>query len=328
MWRDSLAIGPFGPAQLFQMGIRGNDYVTRGEAHDWQFASKEPFASFFVGADPTDEPRVGTWRIAIDRGKRVLIEIAGNRAAVATVLEICLQSARGRDAVWLTPRKNPIIVGVTSDSPSRIEMASRTIADQMRQAFPGTERLEVEATVIVVDIQGSTELLKRWGVVEYSRWFGELSDAIQGLISEKKGAANYWSKSTGDGLLLVYGLATSQRRHAEYATRAAMKISDMVRTAYGDDIRFRIGVATGNVVPSFFKKGGGEVVQEVNGETIAAAERLQSSQKGHDGNLWIAESTYMTIGARTRKYFSPLQAGLVRDYPDLIPYRYEKRRTE
>jgi class 3 adenylate cyclase len=94
----------------------------------------------------------------------------------------------------------------------------------------------------------------------------------------------------GDGVLVYFGYPRAHEDDAERATRCGLALVDRVpRLGQGEELKARVGVATGLVVV------GGEVVEhDVAGDTPNLAARLQVLAE--PGQIVLAGATRRLIG--------------------------------
>ena len=118
-----------------------------------------------------------------------------------------------------------------------VEVARRALEAGLE--LGGEER---SATVIFVDLAGSTALACRVPAVEVVSMLNRFFDAIAAAVAGEGGWIN---KFHGDGALCVFGVPQEQLDHAERALRAAIAMSQSLRSL---DVDFGVGVSSGLVV--------------------------------------------------------------------------------
>jgi len=146
---------------------------------------------------------------------------------------------------------------------------------------------DVEVTVLFVDIRGFTAFAERSSASEVVRRLNGFYERIVPILIRRGGHAN---KFVGDGLLGVFGAPDRRPDHADCAVGAALEIVEIVRRAYGEELRIGIGVSSGPVMAGTIG-GGGRLEFTVIGDTVNTASRVEAVTRQTGDELLITEAT-------------------------------------
>ncbi len=138
------------------------------------------------------------------------------------------------------------------------------------------------ATVVFADLVGSTALADSQDA-ERSRAL--LNRFYEGMAGEIALAGGTIEKFIGDAVVAVFGAPAAQEDHVDRALHAALAMRRRLRDVFGDTLRLRIGVNTGDVVLGQARAGS----SFVTGDAVNVAARLEQS----------AEPGQILVGART-----------------------------
>ena len=144
------------------------------------------------------------------------------------------------------------------------------------------------------DLVGSTALSARLDPEDMREVIRAYQDASSGAIARYDG---FVAKFMGDGVLAYFGFPRAHEEDAERAVRAGLDIAAVVaklETRANENLRVRIGIATGIVVVGDVVGQGSAQEQAVVGETPNLAARLQGLAE--PGSVVIAESTKRLLG--------------------------------
>ena len=148
------------------------------------------------------------------------------------------------------------------------------------------------------DLVGSTALTARLDPEDMREVIRAYQDACSGAIARYDG---FVAKFMGDGVLAYFGFPRAHEEDAERAVRAGLDIAAVVaklETRANENLKVRIGIATGIVVVGDLVGQGTAQEQAVVGETPNLAARLQALAE--PGSVVIAESTRRLLGGDVR----------------------------
>jgi class 3 adenylate cyclase/predicted ATPase len=171
----------------------------------------------------------------------------------------------------------------------------------------GAERVGAEAerrqlTVMFCDLVGSTALSTRHDPEDLRELIGGYHRAVAETAGRFDG---FIAKYMGDGVLIYFGYPRAHEDDAERAVRAGLAVIEAVgRLPAWEDLRVRLGIATGLAVVGDLIGEGAAQERGVVGETPNLAARLQA----------LATPNTLVIGEATRR-----QIGGLFDLEDLGP---------
>jgi class 3 adenylate cyclase/predicted ATPase len=180
----------------------------------------------------------------------------------------------------------------------RGEPATRDVAQSAASATPApaaspsvdAERRQL--TVMFCDLVGSTALSTRHDPEDLRELIGDYHRAVAETVG---GFDGFVAKYMGDGVLIYFGYPQAHEDDAERAVRAGLAVIEAVgRLPAQEDLRVRLGIATGLVVVGDLIGEGSAQEQAVVGETPNLAARLQSLAGPND--IIIADATRRQIG--------------------------------
>ena len=151
-----------------------------------------------------------------------------------------------------------------------------------------------QLTVLFSDLVGSTALSARLDPEDMREVIRAYQDACSGAVARYDG---FVAKFMGDGVLSYFGFPRAHEEDAERAVRAGLDISAVVaklETRANENLKVRVGIATGIVVVGDFVGQGSAQEPAVVGETPNLAARLQALAE--PGAVVIAESTRRLLG--------------------------------
>jgi adenylate cyclase len=294
----------------------------------WSMVSAAPLlgiAVYFVGLAPEqrlDAPPVliVTCTLAIICGLVVMIPAARSiadplravRDAMARVESGDLEVELGVDdtgEVGLVQSGFNRMVAELRERQRMQDIFGRHVGTQVAElAMNGTSRLggeRREATVLFVDVIGSTQMSNRKSPDEVVTLLNDLFAAVVRVVADEGGWVN---KFMGDGALCVFGPPGDCGHHAERALRAARALQDEVAALQeiNEDFDVAIGVSTGDVVAG---NVGAEDRYEytVIGDAVNEASRLTEEAKIYPSRLLTSWLTVKSAGAQESVYWE--QAG-------------------
>src|SRR5213083_1986921 len=142
------------------------------------------------------------------------------------------------------------------------------------------------ATVIFADLVGSTELGGSQDPERTRVLLGRFYDAMAEEIERAGGTVE---KFAGDAVMAAFGAPTAQEDHAERALHAALSMRRRLEELFGQTLRLRIGVNTGEVVVGGARGGG----SFVTGDAVNVAARLE--QAAGPGEILVGERTAAAV---------------------------------
>src|SRR6516162_1014742 len=150
-----------------------------------------------------------------------------------------------------------------------------------------------QLTVMFCDLVGSTALSTRHDPEDLRELVGDYHRAVAETVGRFDG---FVAKYMGDGVLIYFGYPQAHEDDAERAVRAGLTVIEAVgRLPAREDLRVRLGIATGLAVVGDLIGEGAAQERGVVGETPNLAARLQGLVS--PGALVIAENTRRQIGA-------------------------------
>jgi class 3 adenylate cyclase/tetratricopeptide (TPR) repeat protein len=149
-----------------------------------------------------------------------------------------------------------------------------------------------QLTVMFCDVVGSTALSTRYDPEDLRELIGGYHRAVAETVGRFDG---FVAKYMGDGVLVYFGYPRAHEDDAERAVRAALAVIEAVgRLPAREDLRVRLGIATGLAVVGDLIGEGAAQERGVVGETPNLAARLQALATPN--TLVIAEATRRQIG--------------------------------
>jgi class 3 adenylate cyclase/predicted ATPase len=159
-----------------------------------------------------------------------------------------------------------------------------------------------QLTVMFCDLVGSTGLSTRHDPEDLRELLGDYHRAVADTVG---GFDGFVAKYMGDGVLIYFGYPQAHEDDAERAVRAGLAVIQAVgRLPAREDLRMRLGIATGLAVVGDLIGEGAAQERGVVGETPNLAARLQA----------LAAPNTLVIGEATRR-----QIGGLFDLEDLGP---------
>jgi class 3 adenylate cyclase len=155
---------------------------------------------------------------------------------------------------------------------------------------PDAQRRQL--TVQFCDLVGSTELSTRLDPENLRDIISAYHRSVADTVARFDG---YIARYMGDGVLVYFGYPQAHEDDAERAVRAALALVEVVGTIEApEQLRVRVGIATGPVVVGDLIGSGEAQQRQVVGETPNLAARLQALAK--PGEVVIAPSTRRLLG--------------------------------
>jgi len=171
-----------------------------------------------------------------------------------------------------------------------VPAASATAVPRDAPAPAEAERRQL--TVMFCDLVGSTALATRFDPEDLRDLIGDYHHAVADTVGRFDG---FVAKYMGDGVLIYFGYPRAHEDDAERAVRAGLAVIEAVgRLAAREDLRVRLGIATGLAVVGDLIGEGAAQERGVVGETPNLAARLQALAMPN--TLVIAEATRRQVG--------------------------------
>src|SRR6516225_5732227 len=131
-----------------------------------------------------------------------------------------------------------------------------------------------QLTVMFCDIVGSTALSTRYDPEDLRELIGDYHRAVAETVGRFDG---FVAKYMGDGVLIYFGYPRAHEDDAEQAVYAALAVIEAVsRLPAREDLRVRLGIATGLAVVGDLIGDGAAQERGVVGKTPNLAARLQA----------------------------------------------------
>src|SRR5438067_2688514 len=183
--------------------------------------------------------------------------------------------------------------------------AGRAAVEDVPAASPASAPAEAERrqlTVMFCDLVGSTPLSTRFDPEDLREIVGAYHRCVADTVAR---FAGFVAKYMGDGVLVYFGYPQAHEDDAERAVRAGLAVIEAVGgLSAREELRVRLGIATGLAVVGDLIGEGAAQERGVIGETPNLAARLQG----------LAAPNTLTIGEATRR-----QIGGLFDLDDLGP---------
>jgi class 3 adenylate cyclase len=174
--------------------------------------------------------------------------------------------------------------------PATMPAATVTAAPPDAPAPAEAERRQL--TVMFCDLVGSTALSTRFDPEDLRELIGDYHRAVANMVGRFDG---FVAKYMGDGVLIYFGYPQAHEDDAERAVRAGLAVIEAVgRLPAREDLRVRLGIATGLAVVGDLIGEGAAQERGVVGETPNLAARLQALAAPN--TLVIAEATRRQVG--------------------------------
>ena len=194
------------------------------------------------------------------------------------------------------------IAALRREPPTRDAAQSATSATSAPTSPPPTDAERRQLTVMFCDLVGSTALSTRFDPEDLRELIGDYHRAVADTVGRFDG---FVAKYMGDGVLIYFGYPQAHEDDAERAVRAGLAVIEAVgRLPARQDLRVRLGIATGLAVVGDLIGEGAAQERGVVGETPNLAARLQA----------LAAPNTLVIGEATRR-----QVGGLFELADLGP---------
>jgi class 3 adenylate cyclase/predicted ATPase len=172
------------------------------------------------------------------------------------------------------------------------EVPAAPVTAASRDAPAPAEAERRQLTVMFCDLVGSTALSTRFDPEDLRELIGDYHRAVADTVGRFDG---FVAKYMGDGVLIYFGYPQAHEDDAERAVRAGLAVIEAVgELPARQDLRVRLGIATGLAVVGDLIGEGAAQERGVVGETPNLAARLQALAMPN--TLVIAEATRRQIG--------------------------------
>ncbi|WP_230531060.1 ATP-binding protein [Microvirga roseola] len=155
-----------------------------------------------------------------------------------------------------------------------------------------------QVTALFYDIVGSTHLLQKLDPEDFALLQRQVHNRAASAISSNGG---YFDRLQGDGGSAYFGLPVSQEDAAECAVASALELVEWSRTFNenaepGEELRVRVGIATGMVIVSDVDGSALPGPKEIIGIAPTLASRIQA--EADPNSVLVSDATYrLTRGA-------------------------------
>ena len=212
-------------------GFRGRSCVRFFQRHGCRRIAEAVRSSLRDGEERSvDGESLEKWELTLNAHVTALRDEQGEVNGVLIALEDLTEQTRVRN----------MFKRYAGDS-----VVEHVLATDFQQALGGVERT---ATMLFVDLPGSTELLGEIGAVDMVDLLNDCFTRLVGIVFAHEGILD---KYTGDGFLAVFGAPVERADDTERAVRAALAIRDeMKRINRGKPyvLGIKIGLGRGQVV--------------------------------------------------------------------------------
>src|SRR4029077_13481053 len=169
---------------------------------------------------------------------------------------------------------------------------SATSATPAPTSSPPIDAERRQLTVMFCDLVGSTALSTRFDPEDLREVIGAYHRCVADTVGRFDG---FVAKYMGDGVLIYFGYPQAHEDDAERAVRAGLAVIEAVgKLPAQQDLRVRVGIATGLAVVGDLIGEGAARERGVVGETPNLAARLQGLAMPN--TLVIGESTRRQVG--------------------------------
>jgi class 3 adenylate cyclase/tetratricopeptide (TPR) repeat protein len=184
------------------------------------------------------------------------------------------------------------ITALGGEPPTRDVAQSARSPTSAPTSSPPIDAERRQLTVMFCDLVGSTALSTRFDPEDLRELIGDYHRAVSATVGRFDG---FVAKYMGDGVLIYFGYPRAHEDDAERAVRAGLAAIEAVGRLPGrEDLRLRLGIATGLAVVGDLIGEGAAQERGVVGETPNFAARLQAVAAPN--TLVIGEATRRQIG--------------------------------
>src|SRR5262249_59060685 len=162
---------------------------------------------------------------------------------------------------------------------------------------------ERESAVLFADLRGFTRLAERKLPYDVVFFLNRYFEAVGRAIAEAGGIANQY---TGDGVMALFGVASSPERACRQALQASgamiARVEDLGRSfsaELGEPLRLGVGIHTGPAVVGEMGYGETRYLTAV-GDTVHVASRLEALTKEDHCDLVVSGQVMTRAGVDAR----------------------------
>jgi class 3 adenylate cyclase len=162
------------------------------------------------------------------------------------------------------------------------------------------------ATIIMADVQGSTNLFEKIGTEAWVRMMNRTFQLLESAIYRYGGEVDQFR---GDGLVAFFGATLAHEDDPERAILAALAMQEAMRPyaaelaeggvsgdGPGIDVQLRVGINTGEVIVANIGDRRRHAEDTAMGEAIALASRMETAAE--PGTVLVSENTFRLAEAR------------------------------
>ncbi|HLM27290.1 MAG TPA: adenylate/guanylate cyclase domain-containing protein [Thermoleophilaceae bacterium] len=185
---------------------------------------------------------------------------------------------------------NEMMAGVSEREALREAFGSYVdpdVAERVLDEGALLEGVDVEATVMVVDMRDFTPFAERSSAQETVARLNELFEVVVPVVLEHGGHAN---KFLGDGVLAVFGAPERFSDHADRAVSAGVALVEAVNRHFAGEVHVGVGINSGPVVVGSVG-GGGRLEFAVIGDAVNVAARVEECTKDTGDPVLLTEAT-------------------------------------
>lgn len=196
----------------------------------------------------------------------------------------------------LPPVSHDESIGATESVPAPVtaEPLQAREEEAPRILLEGERRV---ATIILADVQGSTDLLQRVGT---EAWVEIMNRVFQLLEHEIYRYGGKVDQFRGDGLVAFFGTTVANEDDPERAVLAALAMQRAIKhyaaeleAREGIPLALRVGVNTGEVIVANIGDGRRYSEDTAMGEAVAVAARMETAAE--PGTVLVSENTYRLV---------------------------------
>jgi predicted ATPase/class 3 adenylate cyclase len=188
------------------------------------------------------------------------------------------------------------------DAAAQEERSIAARPEQLTQ-LEGERRL---ATIILADVQGSTNLFEQIGTEAWVRMMNRIFQLLESAIYRYGGEVDQFR---GDGLVAFFGATCAHEDDPERAILAALAMQEAIRPyaaelaaggvsgdGPGINVKLRVGINTGEVIVANIGDRRRHAEDTAMGEAIALASRMETAAE--PGTVLVSENTFRLVKAR------------------------------